>query len=263
MLVVGLFLAYFAWALDHVNEGIWPATVLSAKYQRVMAGYNHMRTTDATINPADPVHGDLVAVLEDSFEELPGPISREEDIVLQEYKHWSVSTNGPVLDLVVTLEDGTTATLRGPDLEPAIRQMYLDSPIFQRTTLVFGFGLVFGLVGGLLGIRLPRYRKKRKRGRQSVKNSGIVDVSLDGAVQLKTGIGNIVIKEGRVDITWVDEEKTRECFEFAVDKRRFAFTLKLSGALELETPNARVRGVAYYSESMGGTLHLDFEQDLM
>jgi len=91
-----------------------------------------------------------------------------------------------------------------------------------------------------------------------MKNDGVVDVDLGGKLRFKTGIGNIVLGEGRLDITWVDEEKTAGCLQFAFDQRRFAFTLRLSGAIDFEIDDARVRGLAYYSESLAGTLHLDF-----
>lgn len=91
-----------------------------------------------------------------------------------------------------------------------------------------------------------------------MKNNGVVEVDLGGKLQLKTGIGNIVFNEGKLDITWVDEDKALDCVQFAISQRRFPFTIQLAGALSFATNEARIRGVVYHSESMAITLHLDF-----
>lgn len=158
LLIAGLFLAYFGWALDHVDEGAWPATLFAADYLRVIAGYNQMRGSGSELTPLDPAFADLVSILEERIPDLPSPISREANIVVETYKYWSVRTDGysgPALDLLVALENGNPAKLSVMDLESTIRQKYLDRPIFGRTTIYFALGLGLAFAGGVLGIWKP------------------------------------------------------------------------------------------------------------
>ena len=85
LLIAGLFLTYFGWALDHVDEGVWPATCFAADYLRVIAGYNQMKDAGSVMTPHAPAFADLVSILEERVPNLPSPISREDNIVVETY----------------------------------------------------------------------------------------------------------------------------------------------------------------------------------
>ena len=162
LLIAGLFFAFFAWALDHADEGVWPATTYASNYLRVAAGYNSMKSAGAILEPDNPAFDDIVILVSEQFPDLTSAISQTDSIITLTYSRWGIRGGnyiGASFDLGVTLESGESAKLVGiRDLEDAIRQKYLDQPIFKRTTLFFALGLGLAFVGGALGIWRPRRR---------------------------------------------------------------------------------------------------------